>query len=157
MIKKLKSVYEHILFRQFFKFCMVGALGATLTYLIFVFFYRFLHVYYIFSSALGFLIPTIVSFFLNKNFTFGVKGNHQLKTRILKYYSVSLFSTLISLLFLKFFVEILLINAYIADLFAIATSATSNFIGNKLFVFKDEQKNEENIRNNIKKNKFSCL
>jgi putative flippase GtrA len=144
-MKIKKKLFNKIIFGELIKFCIVGALGVSANYLIFFILYHFLHVYYLVSSALGFIIPALMSFFLNKKFTFKINDNHGLKTRILKYYLSAIISASLGLLLLRFSVEVLHINVYISNIFAIGLSTIVNFTGNKFFVFKDSKNEEKNI------------
>lgn len=121
---------------EFMRFCMVGIIGASSTYLLFFIFYHFLHINYLLSATLGFLIPTFLSFFLNKVFTFKIKENSKLKHRIIRYFLVITFSLFLGLSFLKFFVEVVQINIYLANFFVLGIQTASNFIGSRLFVFR---------------------
>jgi putative flippase GtrA len=51
--------------KQFFKFCLVGVVGATINYSIFFILFDIFGVYYIISSGTGFIISLIAAFSLN--------------------------------------------------------------------------------------------
>ena len=118
---------------QFIKFCIVGFFGALLNYSTFFILYNYLSVYYIISSGTGFILSVFLAFYLNKKYTFNIVTKS--KNKLVKYFSVNIFSLILGLLSLAFFVEILFINIYIANLLIIGIQTTSNFLGSKLFVF----------------------
>ncbi|MEK6914077.1 MAG: GtrA family protein [Nanoarchaeota archaeon] len=119
---------------QFIKFCIVGFFGALLNYSTFFILYNYLSVYYIISSGTGFILSVFLAFYLNKKYTFNIVTKS--KNKLVKYFSVNIFSLILGLLSLAFFVEILFINIYIANLLIIGIQTTSNFLGSKLFVFR---------------------
>lgn len=133
---KIKKEAKSRLFIQFVKFCIVGVIGATFNYSIFFILYRFFNIYYIISSATGFILSIFLAFFLNKGFTFKIKENKKTKSMIIKYFLVNIFTILLVMVILRFFVEILKINIYIANFLIIGIASVSNFTGSKLFVFK---------------------
>ena len=135
MIPKIKQNLLKNLLPQFIKFCIVGVFGATLNYSIFFILCYFLLIHYLLSSATGFIISVSLAFFLNKGYTFQIRRDS--KNMLLKYFSVNIFSLLVGLMFLTFFVAILSINVYIANLFVIGITTTLNFTGSKLFVFRN--------------------
>jgi len=122
--------------RQFLTFCIMGSIGVSFNYSIFFILFHFLHVYYIISSATGFIIGIFLVFFLNKQFTFRVPSYKDPRILFVKYFIVNITSLLIGLLMLRFFVEILYINIYIANLFVLGITSVTNFTGSKLFAFR---------------------
>ena len=63
---------------QFSKFSLIGILGVIINYLSFIFFYIYLDLNYIISGALGYLIPAIPVFLLNKLWTFKSKISNKI-------------------------------------------------------------------------------
>ena|SRR3989344_8215576 len=124
----------HKTINQFIKFCIVGFFGALLNYSTFFILYNYLSVYYMISSGTGFIISVFLAFYLNSKYTFN--NPQKSKKRLVKYFSVNIFSLLLGLLSLAFLVEILSINVYISNLLVIGIQTSSNFIGSKLFVFR---------------------
>ena len=136
MISIIKGVLITPVFIQFLTFCTVGLVGATINYSVFFILYRFLSVFYLISSATGFIVSVFAAFLLNRKFTFKIVKTMQSKSMIIKYYSVNLFSMLVGLGVLNILVEIFKMNVYIANLFFVATTTSLNFIASKLFAFK---------------------
>ncbi len=122
--------------KQIIKFCMVGTLGASLTYFLFFIFYHFYHIHYLISLAIGFMLSVFVVFFLNKSFTFQIKGKEETKKMMIKYYGVNIFSLILGMIVLVFFVKVIGISPYIGSILVIGITTITNFIGSKILVFK---------------------
>ena len=133
IIKKLEN-YPGLM--QFVKFCMVGAVGATFNYSIFFILYYFFKIHYSVAYAAGFISAIFLAFFLNKRFTFQIKGRGKTRQMIVKYFVVNMISFVLGFFVLRFLVEILGINPLIANVFTIAVTTASNFTGSKLFAFR---------------------
>jgi len=131
----LKEILKKEGFKQFIKFAMVGVIGVSTNYSIFFILYAVFSVYYIVASAAGFILGILLVFFLNKKFTFNVKGTSHIKSMLIKYYAVNVGSTLVGLALLSFLVEILGINVYLSNFLIIGVTTFINFFGSKLFVF----------------------
>lgn len=127
--------------RQFFKFCTVGVLGAAFNYSIFLLLYVVFGVYYVVSSATGFVLAMFLAFLLNKRFTFRIHGGKTFNM-LTKYFIISIFSLILGMFFLIIFVEVLKINVYIANLLIAVITGVSNFTGSKLFAFVEKGKNK---------------
>lgn len=137
-------------FRQFIKFGMVGILNTIVGTAIMFFAYNVLHVGYWISSALNYIIGSILSYIMNKRFTFESKKRS--KKEIFRFvinisacYLVAygtaepLVGKLISVFSLELEKEIL---EQVALLFGMCFFIILNFFGQKLFVFRQtERKN----------------
>lgn len=135
MISKIKEKVSCNLISQLVKFSITGVIGVTFNYSIFFILYRFFHVYYILASATGFALGILLVFFINKEFTFKIKGYSEVKKMILKYYTLNIILAIIGLTLLSFFVEILNINVYIANALILLITALLHFTGSKFLVF----------------------
>ncbi|MDP1728833.1 MAG: GtrA family protein [archaeon] len=122
-------------FYQFLKFCLIGSLGALVNYSIFFVLYKFFGVYYLFSSAIGFIISVLLAFSLNSKFTFKIKKDKS-KSKLVGYVLVNLFTLILGLICLRLFVETFEINIYLSNLLAIGFQVVSNFTGSKFLVFR---------------------
>ncbi len=121
---------------QFLTFCMVGALGVALNYSIFLVFLRVLKTHYLAASAAGFTLPIFVAFSLNKRFTFKIVEKKGTLAMLVKYTAVCLFSLFLDQLSMLVQVEILHVNSYLAKVFAMGVTTTSNFLGSKFLAFR---------------------
>lgn len=69
MIKKLID-------KTFLRFILVGMINTLVGTFVMFSFYNLLHFNYWFSSAANYIVGSIVSYFLNKNFTFQIKEHN---------------------------------------------------------------------------------
>lgn len=118
---------------EFSKFCLVGGLSTIINYGLFYLLYRTLMIYYLFSSAIGYLSGTLFGFYLNKVFTFR-SNSKKYTVDITKYFIIYLISLFLGLIFLKGLV-FLGVNIFLANLFVIGLTTITNYIGSKYFVF----------------------
>ncbi len=132
----IEKVFKNEWTRQFITFCMVGALGTILNYSIYFILLRFFEVYYLISSALGFVLPIFVVFPLNKRLTFRVLEKKGVTGMFMKYFMVCAFSLFLDQLSMIVQVELFHVNYYIAKVFTLGVTTSSNFLGSKFFAFK---------------------
>ena len=120
--------------KQFFKFIVIGLLSTVINYGVFYALYEFFSIYYILSSAIGFITGVFAGYGLNKTWTFGVKNSRS--RYIHKYCIVYIFSLFLGLGFLNFLVTVLDFTAEFANILTIGLTTCTNFMGIKLLVFK---------------------
>jgi putative flippase GtrA len=132
MAISLKKI-QNPLIAQFIRFCIVGFFGVLLNYSIFLILFKFFNVYYIISSATGFILSVGLAFLLNNKYTF--KTNSNPKKTAIKYFLVNLISITIGQLLLFYLVHNLGINIYLANFFTLGFTTFSNFAGSKFFAF----------------------
>ena len=137
-------------FRQFIKFGMVGILNTIVGTAVMFFAYNVLHFGYWLSSALNYIIRSILSYILNKRFTFESKKKSKKEVvrfvvnisvcYLLAYRAAEPFAgKMLSMFGLKIEKNIL---EQIAMLFGMCFFIILNFWGQKIFVFKQtERKN----------------
>lgn len=122
-------------YKEFIKFAIVGSTSTAVNYAVFYYLFHFDHFNYLVASASGFITGMFISYTLNRKFTFESENQKRAK-EFFSYFAVCLFSLGLSLLTLRFCVEILHISPLLGNLFAIGVSTVSNFLGAKFFVFK---------------------
>ena len=120
--------------KQFYKFIVVGCFSTIINYCTFYILYKFLLVYYIVSSAIGFIAGVFAGYKFNKNWTFGIQ--EKAETYIYKYYIVYVISLFLGLGFLKILVAVVGLIPQIANILTIGLTTCTNFIGTKFWVFK---------------------
>ena len=131
MVKFLKSQIGI----QFYKFIIVGIVSTIINYGVFYFFIEVLLINYLISSSLGFMSGVLVGYSINRNWTFESKAEKKSK-EIIGYLSVYFFSLFLSLIVLKILVDLVKIDAKIANFFVLNLTTFVNFIGIKTRVFK---------------------
>jgi len=146
--EKIKSFFEVIIYgfrgprkawAQFFIFSLMGVVATLIHLGILYFLTAFLKVYYILSSAFGFLVANVFSFATNSKYTF--RRKIEPKKRYHKFLLVSLASMGINLLALYFFTEFVGIYYLFSQILATFFSLGINFFGNKCWTFQNEKRN----------------
>lgn len=123
-------------YRHFEKFAIVGSTCTGINYGIFFILFSLLHVHYVLSAIIAYILSLKVGFQLNRLWTFKHLDPSRGYWRIfVRYIIVYLVSLMISMVILWFLVEQLNIHPLIADLVAIGQSTITNFTGLNLFVF----------------------
>jgi putative flippase GtrA len=130
----IKTIIKHKETVQIAKFMAVGLTCSIIFYVIFAALLR-LHVQYQAASAIGYLSGTVASYFLNKLWTFKSNTLHSF-TEIMLFIVVYLTALGVNLGMLTLLVSKWHMNKYVAQLFAIGTSAVFSYSGNRLLVFK---------------------
>ena len=120
---------------EFYKFIVVGIWSTIINYGVFYFLLDFFSVNYLIASAIGFMFGVFVGYRFNRKWTFKVEKQKNY-IEVTKYYSVYIFSLMLSLFFLRVTVGVFDINPKIANILAIGVTTFTNFIGIKLVVFK---------------------
>lgn len=116
------------------RFLLVGGLNTLISYGVYCLLVFFCF-NYILAATLGYIVAMLNSFILNKFWTFSCKGNiHSLQ--IVGFIVINLISLSVNLVFLEIFI-CLGIDKYISQIFAIGFSLVVNFLGCKVFVFKN--------------------
>lgn len=124
---------------QFIKFGMVGVINTTLSYLITNVGYYVLGLHQQICNVIAFIITVFISFLLNSKFVF--KNNNGFFKALIKVYaSYSITGLFLSALLLYVEEDILNIPHYIATLINLIITIPINFILNKFWAYKDENK-----------------
>ncbi len=118
-----------------FKYINVGILNSIVGFLVIITCINFLNIHYQFSYFVGYSVGLIISFVLNKRYTFSNKDKWY--NLFLPFIIIFIFSYLISHLILIFFVEKINLNINIAILISMTFYTLISYILNKrLFVKK---------------------
>lgn len=131
-IDKLKGNHP----KTFYRFCLVGVLNTLIDFLTFIILYYVFHVSLIVSNIIAFLLATINSYFLNKNWTFKVTAHETSLKEFIIFIAVTLTGLCVSCIVLFFGSQF--IPEYAAKVVAIAFSLTCNYLGSKFIVFKKD-------------------
>lgn len=115
------------------RFCIVGGIGVSVSYIVFSFFLLVMDTYYIVAGALGFWFSVFPGFYLNRKWTF--QSNAPIKASLFNYFLVA-FLVLGAHSATQWFVaEILLIDEIWSQLFGIAVTTLLNFTISRRYVF----------------------
>ena len=120
--------------KKIIRFLLVGLVNAISGYTLIILLYSLLNFNFYLSNFIGYLFGLIISFLLNRNFVFKVKG------KILSQFTKFIFSFFLSYL-LNIFVfyissEFINLNNYISLLIASLFYSISFFISCNFFTFK---------------------
>ena len=129
--------YVRKVYREFFKYAIVGAVGAVINLLFLYFFTSFLGIFYLLSATFSFIIAVTNNYFLNKVWTFKESLREKLFTKWSKFLTVSLFALGFNLLILYFFTSVVGIYYIVSEIIAIGAATFVNFLGNKFWTFKN--------------------
>lgn len=134
---------------QFMKFGMVGAINTILSYGITNGMYYLLHLNEQMSNIIAFTITVFISFMLNRKFVFNVNNEKNndaknwIKSLLKVYISYSITGLFLTAGLLYLEEQIFKIPHYIATLMNLVLTIPVNFILNKFWAYKGEEKNED--------------
>lgn len=129
--------------KRFVKFAVVGLIGAIVHLGMLYILTEFLSVYYILSSAIGFVFANMATFVLNKTWTFEEHIYHKIFNKYTKFLSISLIAFGINLSCLYLFTELFNLYYVISQVLAIFISLWINFFGNHVWTFKNLNENNK--------------
>lgn len=139
-LKKIKNILdEHKL--TFLKFALIGFFATVVNYVIFFALFKYFHVNYLLSSAVGYISGVMLGYNFNKKFTFKYQPSTS-SLESVKYLIVYSFSLILGLLLLKLLVFIG-INVFISNVITIGFTTITNYLGSKYFVFNDNRFNRK--------------
>ncbi len=123
---------------QFVRFCLVGASGVLVNYLVMRGLYNGLRLPYGLCSVTAYLVASVNNFIWNKIFTFkdAARGFWPVVKQYLRFLSVILLGMAINLGALVLLVELVGLDPVPANLLGVLLATVSNFLGNKLFAFR---------------------
>ncbi len=119
----------------FSKFTIAGIICALINLFVLFFLTEFLHVYYLISAVISFIVGTSTNFTINKTWTFREKFNHRLFTKSLKFLIINLFTLMINIALLFFLTEFFHIYYLISQIFAMGITGILNFLCHKKLTF----------------------
>lgn len=119
---------------QFIIFSFIGVLNTVIHYVLFLLLFRLFGAPVMVSSALGYLVGMVNSFFLNRHWTFKISGT-DMGPEFIRFIVVNLVSLGVNLLVLQMLVSQANIMPEIAQGVAILGALVVNFSGNKLWTF----------------------
>jgi len=123
------------LFKQIFKFGIVGGLAFIIDYTILYLLTEFLNIYYLVSSVISFVISLVFNYILSIYWVFDVKKKQTYK-EVLLFAILSTIGLLINQLCMWIGVEFLHIYYMITKLVSTIIVMIYNFITRKIFIEK---------------------
>ena len=129
-------------FFQFAKYCFCGGVGVTID-LSFYFFMIALGVWYQSANFISYFFGTLMSFYLNRRFTFVVYDNTF--RRLLIFLTVASLGYLISALLLHLFIIYLNFDLKVSKVITLPIVLLTQFFLNKKVTFKESNKEISNV------------
>ncbi len=133
--------------KQFIKFGLVGVLNTAVQFAVFVVLYRLLHWPMLVASGMGYLAGIVNSYFINRVWTFEVKGKRQ-TGEFLRFVAVNIVSMGVNLGTLKLLVDWGGLMPELAQVLAIGSSLVVNFAGNRFWTFREKPEGQISGRRN---------
>ena len=140
----MEKIFANV--RQLFKFGLVGILNTVVGTMVMFFAFNVLNMGYWFSSAMNYIVGSILSYFLNKYFTFGSKKRS--KKEVIRFLVNIALCYLLAYGLAQSIVKKLIVAMdislkerileQVAMIFGMCFFVVLNFLGQKLFVFKDK-------------------
>lgn len=117
---------------QFLLYCLCGGIGVTTDYFVYYSALTF-GVWYQTANIFGYLSGTLVSFFLNRKITFGIRD--KLAYRLAMFLGVAVIGFSVSAVMLWFLVDLMLVDARIAKLLTLPVVVIIQFSMNRRITF----------------------
>lgn len=131
---KLYKKYQEII-----NYLIAGGLTVLVTILSYAFFTKILHIYYIVSNVLAWIIAVIFAYVVNRRFVFQSKSSKSAKVKeIRNFFIFRLLSLLIDTILMYLLVDIFRINDLISKMIVQIVVIVLNYIFSKFFIFKEE-------------------
>lgn len=120
---------------QFLLYCLCGGIGVTTDYFVYYVALKF-GVWYQAANVFGYLAGTLVSFFLNRKITFGVRD--KLAHRLAIFLGVAAIGFSASALMLWLMIDAMSIDAKIAKLLTLPIVVIIQFTMNRQITFSEK-------------------
>lgn len=125
-------------YHNFFLYCAIGCVGASLDFCIFAFLTITVGLYHLTANAISISVGIVTNFFLNYFLNFKNKG--KLWLRLLSFYLIGLLGLGLSSLLLWFFIDHLGMSAVASKLGTIIFVTVLQYTLNKAISFRKRKK-----------------
>ena len=124
---------------QFVKFNLVGLLNTLVDFLVYTLLTEGLGLVYLAAKAISYSCGVLNSFFFNSRWTFKDPGRAGLAKRFLPFVAVNLISLGVSLGCMYLLRNVAMLQSdFWCNIIATPIALVVNFLGNKLFVFRNQ-------------------
>ena len=123
--------------KQLLKFFGITQIAWLLDLAVYTVMFELFDVYYIAAKAVSYTCGAILSYLLNRKFTF--YSRNSVKRTLPRFIAVNAVSLSVSLTSMHVFGNILHINEWICYFLSILFSFSINYLGNRFWVFKEEK------------------
>lgn len=122
--------------KRFIRFAIVGVINTGVDFLVFTVLNGVFGIHYVICQVAGYSSGVVSSFILNRVWTFGdQKADKKLAVQFSQFVFVNIISLLGSLAAIRLFVNVFVLNVYIAKIFATLIAQALNFTGYRFWVF----------------------
>ncbi len=128
--------------KEAIKYTLISFTGGALNLAILYSLTEFLGVYYIISAVISFIVVGTINFTLHKVWTFKEKLKDKYFKEYFYFFSVCIFSYVLSILILYLLTEFAGIFYIFSQAIALILGGSLNFVFNKIYTFKAEKKKE---------------
>ena len=135
-IRVLHGIRRPANWLQLVRFGLVGGVGFAVNLVVYALFVHPIGVDYRAASVAGWLVAVLNNFVLNRHWTFDARGGRA-RVQAIRFLLVSAAAEAVSLTILTALVEGAGLEKVAAQALAVAASMPLNFIGNKLWTFKE--------------------
>lgn len=125
------------IFKQFFAYSGIGAIGTLVHYLTLMTMVEFFSIAPVPASVMGFTNGAIVNYYLNYHITFQSKKLH--REAFIKFITVALVGLLLNTLIMAIATEVFTLHYLLAQVIATALVLFWNFTGNRLWTFRGDK------------------
>lgn len=136
LVPVLKNRKERPFVGTLVKYLISGTIAASVDLFFLYFFTNILHIWYLASSVLAFLVAFGVSFSLQKFWAFKDTSTEKIKSQMALYFLITSFNLCLNTLLMYFFVSSLHVPYFIAQMISGGLVAMQSFFSYQKFVFK---------------------
>ena len=123
------------------KFGVVGVINTVLSLVIYYLCIAINNNWYLIGTVLGYVISSIVGYFLNKLMVFKKPGIKHSKS-LPRYYAVYASALVLNVLLIQLWINVLHLSSWIAPILTLCFTVPYNFILSRMWVFSDNSKEE---------------
>jgi putative flippase GtrA len=116
-------------------FIIIGTLSAIINFSVFTVLWKFIGVHYQAAVSIAFMTAVVFHFLSNRRFTFESHGSDFFR-HLKKYSLVTLINYIITMLIVRFTVEILHLSPYLGIVFSIAATLVVGFLMGKFWIYQ---------------------
>ncbi|HEX8648846.1 MAG TPA: GtrA family protein [Thermoleophilaceae bacterium] len=123
---------------QLVKFCAVGGSGYVVNLCVFALAYNVLDMHHLAAATVAFVVAVFNNFWWNRHWTFGQHGarDHHAGFQAARFFTVSVLAFLFAAAVLESLIRLTDIPAVAAQAISIAAATPLNFVGNKMWTFR---------------------
>lgn len=131
--KDSESIYMKRLFKQIFRFGIVGGISTGVDFAFFVFATEVIGVPYYISNVFSFLVSLVVNYILSMKFVFEVKGSQSKALGMLAFCILSIIGLVINQMILIFLTKLIGIYYVVSKVIAVIVVMVWNFVSKKIY------------------------